>query len=85
MLHGREIILHSHEDLKARVTGENLDHKRQLENLKISLKTAYTTVAKVNRSSRQNKKLYSRKAKTRKSEVEESVYLYNPSTKPGRS
>jgi hypothetical protein len=86
LLHGREMILHSHEDLKARVTEENLAHKRRLENLKTSLKSAYKTVAKANRSSHQNnKKLYDRKAKTRKFEVEELVYLYNPATKPGRS
>ena len=80
------MILPSHEDLKAQVTGENLDHKRRVENLKTSLKTAYKTVAKANRSSHQNnKKLYDRKAKTRKFEVEELVYLYNPAMKPGRS
>ena len=67
VLHGREMILPSHEDLKARVTGENLDHKRRLENLKTSLKTALKTVAKANRSSHQNnKKLFDRKAKTTK-------------------
>ena len=67
LLHGREMRLPSHEDLKSRVTGENLDHKRRLENLKTSLKTAYKTVAKANRSShRNNKKLYDRKAKTTK-------------------
>jgi len=38
LLHGREMILPNHEGLKARVTGENLDHKRRLENLKTSLK-----------------------------------------------
>jgi len=65
LLHGREMILPSHEYLKAGVSGENLDHKRQIENLKNSLKTAYKTVAKANRSSHQNnKKLYDRKAKT---------------------
>ena len=86
LLHGREMVLPSHDDLKARVTGENLDHKHRLENLKTSLKTAYKTVAKANRSSYQNnKKLYDRKANTRKFEVEELVYLYNPAMKPGRS
>jgi len=45
LLHGREMILPSHDDLKARVTRENLDHKHRLENLKTSLKTAYKTVA----------------------------------------
>jgi len=53
LLHGREMIIPSHEDLKSRVTGENLDHKRRLENLKTSLKTAYNSVAKANRSSHQ--------------------------------
>jgi len=86
LLHGGEIILPSHEDLKARVTGENLDHRRRLENLKTSLKTSHKTAAKANRSSHQNNKnLYDRKAKTRKFEVEDLVYLYNPNMKPDRS
>ena len=71
LLHGREMVLPSHDDLKARVTAENLDHKHRLENLKTSLKRAYKIVAKANRSSYQNnKKLNDRKAKTRKFEVE---------------
>jgi len=56
LLHGREMILHSHDDLKARITAENLDHKHRLENLKTSLKTAYETVAKANRNSHQTNK-----------------------------
>jgi hypothetical protein len=76
------MIQPSHEDLKARVTGENLDHKCRLENLKTSFKTAYKTVAKANRGSHQNnKKLYDCKAKTRKFGVEVLVYLYNPAMK----
>ena len=54
--------------------------------MKASIKTAYKIVAKANRSSHQNnKKFYDRKAKTRKFEVEELVYLYNPAMKPGCS
>ena len=84
-LHGREMILPSQDNLKARVSGENLDQKR-LKNLKTSLKTAYKSVAKANRMShRNNKKLYDRKAKLRNFQVGEFVYLYNPAMKPGRS
>ena len=72
--------------LKARVTGETLDHKHRLQNLKTSLKSAYKTVAKANRKShRNNRKLYDRKAKTRKFEIGELVYLYNPAMKLGPS
>jgi hypothetical protein len=80
------MILPSNQDLKTRVTGENLDHKRRLENLKTSLKTGNKAVAKANRSSHQNnKKLYDRKDKARNFEVEDLFYLYNPAMKPGRS
>jgi len=66
LLHGREMILRSQENLKARVSGENLGQKQRLENLKTSLKTAYKSVAKANRiSHRNNKKQYDRKAKLR--------------------
>ena len=86
LLHGREMTLPSHDNLKARVTGENLDHKCRLENLKTGLQTAYKMVVKTNRNSHwNNKKLYDRKAKPRNFEVGELVYLYNPAMKPGRS
>ena len=49
LLHGREMILPSQDNLKARVSGENLDKKQRLENLKTRLKTAYKSVAKANR------------------------------------
>jgi len=86
LLHCRELIIPSHEDLKSRVTGENLDHNRRLENLETSLKTGNNAVAKANRISHQNdKKLYGRKTKARNFDVEELVYVYNPAMKPGRS
>ena len=86
LLHGREMIQLSHENLKSRVTGENLDHKRRLENMKTSFRTANKTFSKANRISHQNnKKLYGRKTKTRKFEVEDLVYLYNPTMKLCRS
>ena len=79
------MILPSQDNLKARVSGENLDQKR-LKNLKTSLKTAYKSVAKANRMShRNNKKLYDRKAKLRNFQIGELVYLFNPAMKPGRS
>ena len=85
LLHGREMILRSQENLKARVSGENLGQKQRLENLKTSLKTAYKSVAKANRMSHRNNKQYDRKAKLRNFQVGELAYLYNPATKPGRS
>jgi len=84
LLHGREMILPNHANLKAKVTAENPDHKQRLESLKSSLKLAYETVAKANKISHQNnKRLYDRKAKTRHFKVDDLVYLYNPSVKPG--
>ena len=79
------MILPSQDNLKARVSGENLDQKPRLENLKTSLKTAYKSVAKANRMShRNNKKQYDRRAELRNFQVGELVYLYNPAMKPGR-
>ena len=86
LLHGREMILPSQENLKARVSGENIDQKQRLGNLKTSLKNAYKAVAIANkRSHRNNKQQYDRKAKLRNFQVGELAYLYNPAMKPGRS
>ena len=80
------MILHSPEDLKARVTGENLDHTRRLQNLYTSLQAGCKAVAKANRYSHQNIKMFNYpKTKTRKFEVEVLVYLYNLVIKPGLS
>ena len=86
LLHGREMPLPSTEHLKAKVSRENPDHHRMLQNFKASLKSAYTTVNRANRKSHlNNKRLRDRKAKLRKFEVGELVYLYCPTMKPGLS
>jgi hypothetical protein len=78
------MILPGNENLKAKISIENPDHKRRLENLKSSLKLAYKAVARANRKSHENnKRLYDRKATTRRFEAGELVYLHNPSVKPG--
>jgi hypothetical protein len=40
LLHGREMVLPGNDNLKAKISLENPDHKRHLENLKSSLKLA---------------------------------------------
>ena len=86
LLHGREMVLPNSSDLKAKVSKKNPTHEQRLENLKASLKLAYKSVARNNRSSHwRNKKLYDRKAKQRRFETEDLVYLYNPAIKPGLS
>jgi hypothetical protein len=82
-LHGREMVLLGNDNLKAKIASENPDHKRCLENLKSSLKLAYRAVARANRKSHENKRLYDRKATVRRFEAGELVYLHNPSVKPG--
>jgi len=84
LLHGREMVLPSTENLKARLPKDNTDEDQRLENLKSSLRLAYRLAAKANRKSHMNnKRLYDRKAKPREFAVQDLVYLYNPALKPG--
>lgn len=70
--------------MKAKLPQKNLDHEQLLENLKSSLKLAYSLVAKVNRKShKNNKRYYDRKAKPRQFAIDDLVYLFNPACKPG--
>ena len=86
LLHGRETPLPSTENVKAKVSRESPDHHRRLQNLKAGLKSAYKMVNKANRKSHlNNKRLRDRKAKLRKFEVRDLVYLYCPAMKPGLS
>ena len=86
LLHGREVVLPSSDNLKVKISQENPDHKRRLESLKSGLKLAYQAVGKANRTShRNNKRLYDRKAKSRYFKVGDLVYLHNPSVKKGLS
>jgi hypothetical protein len=80
------MILPSADNLKARLPKENADDNQRLEELKTNLRLAYKLAAQANRKSHlNNKRLYDRKAKTRKFEVQDLVYLYNPALKPGLS
>lgn len=86
LLHGREINLHSSEDVKAKLTKEvrNSDHSHRLEIVKSSLKLAYQSVKKTNKKSHlKNKRLYDRNAKRRSFDIGDLVYLYNQARKPG--
>jgi transposase InsO family protein len=82
LLHGWEMTLPNHANLKAKVTEENPDHKQRLERLKSSLKLIYDAVTKANKASH-HKRLYDRKAKVQHFKVGDLVYLYNPSVKLG--
>jgi hypothetical protein len=86
LLHGREMSLPTSDDLKAKISKESPSHSQRLENLRSSLKSAYKMVKEANKRSHQhNKQLYDRKAKLRKFETGDLVYLYNPAIKPGLS
>jgi len=86
LLHGREMPLLTRENLKAKISKENRSHRQRLENLKANLRSAYKLVKGVNSLSHQNNKdYYDRKAKFRKFEVNDLVYLYSPAIKPGLS
>jgi hypothetical protein len=84
LLHGREMTLPSRKNLKLQLPKENFDPDQRLENLRSSLRTAYTLAATANRKSHyKNKRLYDRKAKLRKFQVKALVYLHYPAPKPG--
>jgi len=70
LLHGREMVLPSTDNLKARLRKDNTENDQRLENLKSNLRLAYKLAAKANRKSHQNnKRLYDRKAKPREFEI----------------
>ena len=76
----------TNENLKTKISKENPSHSQLLENFKVSLRSAYKLVRGANsRSHQNNKEYYDRKAKFRKFEVNDLVYLYNPAIKPGLS
>ena len=88
LLHGREMVIPSTQDLRAKLSSEAETHENanRLENLKSSLKRAYQEVRKNSKRSHQvNKQYYDRKAKVRTFEPNDIVYLFNPSIKPGLS
>jgi len=84
LLHERDMVLPSTDNLKARLPKDNTDEDQRLENLKSNLRLAYKLTAKANRKSHlNNKRLYDRNAKPQDFEVQDLVYLYNPALKPG--
>jgi len=87
LLHGREMVLENEGDLKAKISPDiqDIDHVQRSENLKSSLKKAYKEVRFNNRIAHQkNKACYNKKAKERKFEVNDEVYLFCPTRKQGR-
>ena len=87
LLHGREMVLPNEGDLKAKISPDiqDVDQVQRLENLKSSLLKAYKAVRLNNRKAHQkNKAYYDKKAKERKLEVNDKVYLFCPARKPGR-
>jgi hypothetical protein len=88
LLHGREMILPTSQDLKAKLTAEvrETENAYRLEKLKSTLQSAYKTVRENNRKAHDtNKQYYDRKAKERQFIPDEIVYLFNPARKPGQS
>jgi hypothetical protein len=86
LLHGREMTLTNSDNLKAKISTENTDQNSRLKNFQSSLKLAYQHAARANKKSYLNNKFwYDRKAKQRKFEVNDFVYLYPPAMKPGLS
>jgi len=76
LLHGREMTLPKSDNLKAKVSSENPDQNSKLKNLQSSLKLAYQQVARANKKSYLNNKFwYDRKAKQRKFEVSDFIFI----------
>jgi hypothetical protein len=86
LLHRREMVLPSNENLKAKVSRPHKSYDQQIENLKSSLKQAYKSVSKASRKSHQtNKCAYDRRAKYRSLKPGDRIYLYCPARRPGLS
>ena len=80
-------VLPKEGDIKAKISHDIQDvgQVKRLENLKSSLKKAYKEVRLNNQKAHQkNKAYYDKKAKERKFEVKDKVYLFCPAWKPGR-
>jgi len=88
MLHGREMVLPSLQDLKAKLSPEirNSEHARRLENLRANLRSAYKLAHEHARKSHAaNIRYYDRRARDSEFTVGEFVYLYCPAVKEGLS
>jgi hypothetical protein len=88
LLHGREMVLPTSQNLKAKLTAEirEIDFVYMLENLKSTLQSAYKVVRENNRKSHDtNKQHYDQRAKERSFRPGVIVSLFNPARKPGQS
>jgi hypothetical protein len=84
LTHGREIILPTMQDLKAKLSPEIRDTEQatRLENLKSSLRSAYKMVQEIARKSHAtNKRYYDRKSSLRESARGDNVCVYGPEIK----
>jgi hypothetical protein len=86
MLHGREMVLPSLQDLKAKLGPEtrNSEHAPRLEKLKANMRSAYK-LARVHarRAHATGKRYYDRGAREKNFPVGGYVYLYSPAVKRG--
>jgi len=81
------MVLPNEGDLMANISShiQDVDQVQRLENLKSSLLKAYKEVRLNDRKAHQkNKDYYDKKAKERKFEVHDKVYLFCPARKQGR-
>jgi hypothetical protein len=88
MLHGREMLLPTLQDLRAKLSLEirNTGHEPRLENLKANLRNAYKLARQYLRKSHDsNKRYYDRGSKNRTFAVGDFMYLYNSAVKVGLS
>ena len=82
------MVLPNEGDLKAKISPDiqDVDQVQIFENLKSSLLKSYKIVRLNNRKTRQkNKASYDKKAKEKKFEVNNKVYLFCPARKPGHT
>ena len=87
LVHGREMVLSNEGDLKAKVSPsiQDAEQIRRLENFKSSLRKAHKEVRIYKEKMHQkNKNYYDMKAKKRTFEVNDRVFLFCPTRKPGR-
>jgi len=76
LLHGREMVLPSNENLKAKVARPNASYDQRIENLKSSLKQAYKSVREASRKSHKtDKRAYDRRAKHRSFKPRDCVLI----------
>jgi hypothetical protein len=88
MLHGREMILPSLQDLKAKLAPEilNSEHAPRQENIRANMRSAYKLALEyAGRAHATNKRYCDRGARDRHFPVGDYVYLYSTAVKRGLS